>query len=149
VPFLTLGRPPLSPGCAGCHGAGRSVPSHGRYLRRCAARHGVIRFQHLRKISSILIRNTVVPRTIRTTPGSCSLTEGVKSPKPGVVMSVIPLDFQRRCERRSAARFSLRAEPVASRKQGPERGSQQIAEPAEAKRKTRRLNPGLRLVPPE
>jgi hypothetical protein len=40
-------------------------------------------------------------------------------------------------------------EPVASRKQGPERGSQQIAEPAEAKRKTRRLNPGLRLVPPE
>jgi hypothetical protein len=119
------------------------------YLRRCAARHGVIRFQHLRKISSILIRNTVVPRTIRTTPGSCSLTEGVKSPKPGVVMSVIPLGFQRRCERRSAARFSLRAEPVASRKQGPERGSQQIAEPAEAKRKTRRLNPGLRLVPPE
>jgi hypothetical protein len=69
--------------------------------------------------------------------------------KPGVVMSVIPLDFQRRCERRSAARFSLRVEPVASRKQGPERGSQQIAEPAEAKRKTRRLNPGLRLVPPE
>jgi hypothetical protein len=64
-------------------------------------------------------------------------------------MSVIPLDLQRRCERRSAARFSLRAEPVASRKQGPERGSQQIAEPAEAKRKTRRLNPGLRLVPPE
>jgi hypothetical protein len=51
------------------------------YLRRCAARHGVIRFQHLRKISSILIRNTVVPRAIRTTPGSCSLTEGVKSPK--------------------------------------------------------------------
>ena len=51
------------------------------YLRRCAARHGVIRFQHLRKISSILIRNTVVPRAIRTTPGSRSLTEGVKSPK--------------------------------------------------------------------
>src|ERR1700745_3836037 len=46
-----------------------------------AARHGVIRFQHLRKISSILIRNTVVPRAIRTTPGSCLLTEGVKSLK--------------------------------------------------------------------
>ena len=62
-------------------------------------------------------------------------------------MSVIPLDFQRRCERRWAARFSLRVEPVA--KQGPERGSQQIAEAAKAKRKTRRLNPaGLRLVPP-
>ena len=32
---------------------------------------GVIRFQHRRKISSILIRNTVVPIAIRTTLGSC------------------------------------------------------------------------------
>ena len=44
-------------------------------------RGGVIRFQHRRKISSILIRNTVVPTTIRTTLGSCLAIEGVKSPK--------------------------------------------------------------------
>jgi hypothetical protein len=34
-------------------------------------RDGVIRFPHRRKISSILIRNTVVPIAIRTTLGSC------------------------------------------------------------------------------
>ena len=32
-------------------------------------------------VSSILIRNTLVPFAIRTTPGSCLATEGVKSPK--------------------------------------------------------------------
>ena len=69
-----------------------------------AALDGVIRFQHRRKISSILIRNTVVPIAIRTTLGSCLAIEGVR--KPGVVMSIIPLDVQRRCERRWAARFS-------------------------------------------
>jgi hypothetical protein len=63
-------------------------------------------------------------------------------------MSIIPLDFQRRCERRWDARFSQRVEPVASRKQWPERGSQQIAEPTKAKRKTRRVkSAGLRSVP--
>jgi hypothetical protein len=36
-----------------------------------ADHHGVIRFQHRRKISSILIRNTLVPIAIRTTRGSC------------------------------------------------------------------------------
>jgi hypothetical protein len=41
----------------------------------------VIRFQHRRKISSILIRNTVVPLAIRTTSGSCLATEVVKSSK--------------------------------------------------------------------
>src|SRR5712671_3238702 len=40
--------------------------------KRCLHdRDGVIRFQHRRKISSILIRNTVVPIAIRTTLGSC------------------------------------------------------------------------------
>ena len=43
--------------------------------------HGVIRFQHRRKISSILIRDTVAPTAIRTASGSCSLRD-VKSPKP-------------------------------------------------------------------
>ncbi len=59
-------------------------------------------------------------------------------------MSIIPLDLQRRCEQRWAARFS-RSEPVASRKQGPERESQQIAAPGKGKRKTHRIKPaGLR-----
>jgi hypothetical protein len=48
-------------------------PLHGR--------DGVIRFQHRRKISSILIRNTVVPIAIHTTSGSCLAIEGVKSTK--------------------------------------------------------------------
>src|ERR1700726_372595 len=44
-------------------------------------RDGVTRFQHRRKISSILIRNTVVPTAIRTTLGGCLAIEGVKLPK--------------------------------------------------------------------
>ena len=45
-------------------------------------------------------------------------------------MSIIPLDVQRRCERRWAAQFSRRteSEAVAPRNQVPERESQQIAE---------------------
>jgi hypothetical protein len=53
-------------------------------------------------------------------------------------MSIIPLDFQRRCEQRWAARFSRSVELVASRKQGPKQ-SRRIAAPVERKRKTRRV----------
>ena len=53
-------------------GRRRATPLH--------ERDGVIRFQHRRKISSILIRNTVVPIAIRTTLGSLAI-ERVKSPK--------------------------------------------------------------------
>jgi hypothetical protein len=92
-------------------------------------RDSVTRFQHRRKISSILIRNTVVPIATPTTLGSCLAIEDVKSPKPGVVMCIIPLDVQRRCERRWAAQFSRppEFESVALRNQGPE--SQQIVGP--------------------
>jgi hypothetical protein len=63
-------------------------------------------------------------------------------------MSIIPLDFQRRCEQRWAARFSRSVEPVASRKQGPERESQQIVASGEGKRKTRQVKPaGYRSAP--
>jgi hypothetical protein len=41
----------------------------------------VIRFQHRHKISSILIRNTVVPIAIRATLGSCWRLRCVKPPK--------------------------------------------------------------------
>jgi hypothetical protein len=44
-------------------------------------RDGVTRLQHRWKISSILIRNTVVPIATPTTLGSCLVIEGVKSPK--------------------------------------------------------------------
>ena len=54
-------------------------------------------------------------------------------------MSVIPLDLQRRCERRSAARFSRPTESVPPRNQRPERESQQIAGPDKSKRKTHRV----------
>jgi hypothetical protein len=99
---------------------------------------GVTRFQHRRKISSILIRNTVVPIAIRTTAGSCLAIAGVKSPSIGVVVSIIPLDVQRRCERRWAARFSRPTESVV-RNLRPERESQQIAGPDKSKRKTHRV----------
>jgi hypothetical protein len=56
-------------------------------------------------------------------------------------MSIIPLDFQRRCERRWAARFSRPTESVTRRNQRPERERQQIAGPDKSKRKTRRREP--------
>jgi hypothetical protein len=63
-------------------------------------------------------------------------------------MSIIPLHLQRRCEQRWAARFSRSVESVASRKQGPERQSQQIAAPGEGKRTIRRAKPtGFRSAP--
>jgi hypothetical protein len=43
-------------------------------------------------------------------------------------MSVIPLDVQRRCERRWAAQFSRRRESVAPRTLRPERQTEPIAE---------------------
>ena len=50
--------------------------------KRCLHdRDGVIRFPHRRKISSILIRNTIVPIAIRTTREGCLAIEDVKSPK--------------------------------------------------------------------
>ena len=54
-------------------------------------------------------------------------------------MSIIPLDVQRRCERRWAARFSRPTESVAPRNQRPERESQQIAGPDNSKSKARRV----------
>jgi hypothetical protein len=54
-------------------------------------------------------------------------------------MSIIPLDVQRRCERRWSARFSGPTESVAPRNQRPERESQQITGPDKSKRKTHRV----------
>jgi hypothetical protein len=51
-------------------------------------------------------------------------------------MSILPLDIQRRCERRWAARFSRPTEPVASQSQRPERNIQQIVRTDESKRNT-------------
>ena len=63
-------------------------------------------------------------------------------------MSITPLDVQRRCERRWAARFSRPMESVAPRNERPERESQQIAGPDKSKRKTRRVeSTGLRPAP--
>jgi hypothetical protein len=96
--------------------------------------HGVIRFQHRRKIRSILIRDTVAPTAIRTTPESCSLKD-VNHRTPGAVMSIIPLDLQRRCERRWAARFSRPIPSAAHRNQRPVRESPEITAPAKSKEK--------------
>jgi hypothetical protein len=77
-PFLSLRRPPVRVGFARCHVPvdRRQRIGEARHARHWAEsplhdRDGMIRFQHRRKISSILIRNTVVPIAIRTTLGSC------------------------------------------------------------------------------
>jgi hypothetical protein len=51
-------------------------------------------------------------------------------------MSIIPLDVQRRCEQRWAARFARQAPEPSSQK--GEKQDQQLGAPAKAKRKTRR-----------
>jgi hypothetical protein len=48
-------------------------------------------------------------------------------------MSIIPLDLQRRCERRWAAQFSRPIPSVAPRNPRPVRETLQIAEPAKSK----------------
>jgi len=61
-------------------------------------------------------------------------------------MAIIPLDLQKRCEQRWAARF-LRPDPTAPKKPVPESQQQQI-EPDKGKRKTRRVRPaGFRSAP--
>jgi hypothetical protein len=60
-------------------------------------------------------------------------------------MSIIPLDVQRRCERRWAARFSRPTESITPRNSRPKRESQQIAVPDKSERKTHRVEAaGLR-----
>ena len=61
-------------------------------------------------------------------------------------MSAVPLDLQRRCEQRWAARF-LRPMPTTPQRQF-ERQDQKLAAPGKAKRKTRRVKAtGLRPAP--
>jgi hypothetical protein len=69
-----------------------------------------------------------------------------RTAKPGVpVMSNIPLDLERRCEQRWAARFCRPAPPAAPQSQPQQ---QQLSEPAKARRKTRRIKAaGLRSAP--
>jgi hypothetical protein len=63
-------------------------------------------------------------------------------------MSIIPLDLQRRCEQRWAARFGRPVPPAAPQRHRLEGESQQLAAPAKANRKTRRVKPtGLRSAP--
>jgi len=54
-------------------------------------------------------------------------------------MSIIPLDVQRRCERRWAARFSVPTGSVTPRNQRPVRESKQIAGPDKSKTKTHQV----------
>ena len=82
--------------------------------------------------------------------GPCALrlsTPGGDS-KPGtLVMSNIPLDLERRCEQRWAARF-CRPTSLAAPQSQPQQQQQHLSEPAKAKRKTRRVKAaGLRSAP--
>ena len=64
-----------------------------------------------------------------------------------LVMSIIPLDLQRRFEQRWAARFSRPNPSDAPRKYQGERQSEQVAAPGKDKRKARRVEPaGVRPV---
>jgi hypothetical protein len=55
--------------------------------------------------------------------------------KTGVVMSLIPLEFERRCEQRWAARFTRQAPKPSSQKRENEKQDQQLSAPAEPKGK--------------
>ena len=69
--------------------------------------------------------------------------------KSGVpVMSDIPRDLQRRCERRWAARFARPVPASASHEHTDEKPDQQLARLAKPKKTTSRLNPaGLKSAP--
>ena len=51
----------------------------------------------------------------------------------------VPLDLQRKCEQRWAARFARPAPSAAPKGHQPESQNQQLAAPAEAKEKTGRV----------
>jgi hypothetical protein len=78
---MTLERPLVSPISAGCTRVPAVAPTSPRPEIPPTGRDGVIRFQHRRKISLLLFRDTVVPIAIRMTAGRCLVIEGVKSPK--------------------------------------------------------------------
>jgi len=62
-------------------------------------------------------------------------------------MSIVPLDLQRRCEQRWAARFSRPLASAAPQQHGHEKQGQQLAALGKAKKKTRRAEAaGLRSV---
>jgi len=56
-------------------------------------------------------------------------------------MSIIPLDVQRRCEQRWAARFARQAPEPSSQKSEHEKQGQHSLAPSKAKGKTRRVEP--------
>jgi hypothetical protein len=56
------------------------------------------------------------------------------------VMCEIPLDLQRKLERRWAARFARAVRPVASNKQEPEEPGRRLAAAAESKKKPAELS---------
>jgi hypothetical protein len=58
-------------------------------------------------------------------------------------VSIIPLDVQRRCERRWAAQFSRRTESVAPWTQRPEKQTQEIAESDSDQKKSPLTSGGL------
>ena len=64
------------------------------------------------------------------------------------VMCEIPLDLQRKLERRWAARFARAVPPVAPNKQEPEGPGRRLAEAAKIEEAARRAEPtGLRIHP--
>jgi hypothetical protein len=56
-------------------------------------------------------------------------------------MNVVPLDLQRRCEQRWAARFQEPVEPVETPGHRFAKQDQQLAVPSKGKIKTRRVQP--------
>jgi hypothetical protein len=56
-------------------------------------------------------------------------------------MSVVPLDFQRRCEQRWAARFARQAPEPPSQKNEHEKQDQQPDAPTEAKKEAHQPGP--------
>jgi hypothetical protein len=103
-------------------------------------RDGVIRFQHRRKISSILIRNTVVPIAIRTTSGSCLAIQSVKSAKTRSCYEYHP-PGRSKTVRAAVGRSIFPADGIGPTSKPAAGEGEQIAGPDRSKRKTCRREP--------
>jgi hypothetical protein len=117
------------------------VPRNARHWQ--VSRHGVIRFQHRRNISSILFRNTLAPTVIRTAPGNYLEIEGVKSQKIRSCYEYHPLGRSKKV-RTAVGRQICAAGPRAPSFENSEyeKHGQRLGVPAKAKRKTGRPEPG-------
>jgi hypothetical protein len=126
----TLGSPLVDPGFAGWLCAGRSAPVHGRVSRRRQGERRLAWCDQIPTLTENLLGSYSGHLCAYWHPhGSGKL---LAKENPELFMSVlIPLELQRKCEKRWAARF-CQPSPSAAPQSQPQQ-QQGLSEPAEAK----------------